>query len=51
MRAALELLGTPPEPEAARQAPAAEPTAETLELDTAEISRILGYAGNVSGGV
>lgn len=50
VRAALELTGTPPEAEAGGQAPA-EPTAETVVLDTAEISRILGYDGNASGGV
>lgn len=50
VRGALELTGTPPGDEPGAEA-LAEPTPGTLALDTAEISRILGYAGNVSGGV
>lgn len=45
VRAALELTGTPPEGQPPADAPA------ELALDTAEISRILGYGGNASGGV
>ncbi|MGQ0561982.1 MAG: DUF1259 domain-containing protein [Gemmatimonadota bacterium] len=44
VRAALALTGTPPE----RKQP--EP-AQQLELDTAQISRILGHGGRIGGGV
>lgn len=45
VRAALELTGTPPTTQTGVAAP------EELALDTDEISRILGYSGNASGGV
>lgn len=45
VRAALELTGTPPEQ------PSAAAPAAALEIDTAQIGRILGHGGKVSGGV